>query len=63
MTFDPNSFKPTESRYCPVILLDVSGSMNTAEGGDYRNTGQTYYEDGQQWELVKGGTTHLSALQ
>lgn len=48
----------------PVCLcLDLSGSMGTIEGGDYRSTGRFEIIDGQQYEIVEGGTSRLDELQ
>ena len=47
----------------PVCLcLDVSGSMG-AVAGNYTRTGRMAYSDGQQWELVTGGTSRLDELK
>lgn len=63
MAFDPSKFKTDEARCFPVILLlDLSGSMNAVEGGNIVHTGQIVYSDGQQWEIVEGGTTRRDAL-
>jgi len=46
----------------PVCLcLDVSGSMNRAEGGT--PTGRQEYIDGEMWNIVEGGTTAIQELQ
>lgn len=47
----------------PICLcLDTSGSMGTATG-DYTPTGETIFEDGKEWNLVRGGTSRLTELQ
>jgi uncharacterized protein YegL len=46
----------------PVCLcLDVSGSMNRAEGGI--PTGKQEFIDGQMWNIVEGGTTVLEEVK
>lgn len=46
----------------PICLcLDTSGSMDAVEG-DCIRTGKKIYDDGQEWELVEGGTTRISEL-
>ena len=48
----------------PICLcLDLSGSMYTVEGGDYRQTGRTEKIDGKIYNIVEGGTTRLDELQ
>lgn len=48
----------------PICLcLDLSGSMRTVEGGDYRQTGRTEKIDGKVYNIVEGGTTRLNELQ
>ena len=54
-------FSRAKRRVLPLlVLLDASGSMNEVidEEGMQR-TGQIVIEDGQQWEVVTGGTTKL----
>ena len=47
----------------PICLcLDTSGSMGAVEG-EYIETGETVYEDGQTWRLVTGGTSRIEQLQ
>ena len=46
----------------PICLcLDTSGSMGRTVGGT--RTGETFYSDGQQWNLVTGGTSSISEMQ
>lgn len=48
----------------PISLcLDLSGSMYTVEGGDYKQTGRTEKIDGKVYNIVEGGTTRLDELQ
>lgn len=48
----------------PICLcLDLSGSMYTVEGGDYKQTGRTEKIDGKVYNIVEGGTTRLDELQ
>ena len=48
----------------PICLcLDLSASMYTVEGGDYRQTGRTEKIDGKIYNIVEGGTTRLDELQ
>ena len=44
------------------LVLDASGSMSEVVEGSFERTGQTYYKDNQQWEIVTGGTTRLTLL-
>ncbi len=64
MRFDPTKFVRREARPLPVfLLLDVSGSMNgIIDPENVVGTGQTFYEDGQWWELVEGGTPKIQVL-
>ena len=46
----------------PICLcLDTSGSMGAAEG-DCTPTGETLFEDGQEWTIVTGGTSRIDEL-
>lgn len=46
----------------PICLcLDTSGSMGRTFGGT--KTGKTIYSDGQQWNVVTGGTCCISEMQ
>ena len=48
----------------PICLcLDLSGSMNTVEGGEYRDTGRTEMIDGKRYSIVEGGETRVGELQ
>ena len=48
----------------PICLcLDLSGSMNTVEGGEYRDTGRTEIIDGKRYSIVEGGETRVGELQ
>lgn len=48
----------------PICLcLDLSDSMNSVEGGEYRLTGRTEKRDGKIYNIVEGGTTRLNELQ
>lgn len=47
----------------PICLcLDTSGSMG-AVTGECTPTGETVFEDGEEWTLVTGGTSRISELQ
>ena len=40
----------------PICLcVDLSGSMNTVEGEEYRDTGRTEMIDGKLYNIVEGG--------
>jgi len=61
--FDPSKFTASKAKPLPVMLvLDVSGSMNEVIGGNFKRTGQTVFEDGQEWDVVEGGETRLQIL-
>ena len=62
--FDPSKFTAPKAKPLPVfLLLDVSGSMNeVVDPENVRGTGQTFENDGQTWELVKGGTSKIQIL-
>ncbi len=50
----------------PVCLcLDTSGSMGlvVADRDQMRETGETVFEDGQEWSIVTGGTTRAALLK
>ncbi len=48
----------------PICLcLDLSGSMNTVEGGSYKETGKTEMIDGKIYNIVEGGETRVAELQ
>ncbi len=44
------------------LVLDASGSMSEVVEGTFERTGETYYKDDQEWEIVNGGTTRLELL-
>lgn len=61
--FDPSKFTTSTAKPMPVILLlDVSGSMGEVMDGSFERTGQTVFEDGQNWEIVTGGVSRIDAL-
>lgn len=62
--FDPSKFATTQAKPFPVfLLLDVSGSMDMViDPENTRRTGQTVFEDGQEWEIVEGGITKTQLL-
>ena len=61
--FDPSKFTTNKVRPLPVVLLlDVSGSMNEVISDPYERTGETIVEDGQTWEVVKGGVSRIQVL-
>ena len=48
----------------PICLcLDTSGSMQAVEEGSYVSTGKKEVIDGEEWEIVTGGTSRLDELQ
>lgn len=48
----------------PICLcLDLSGSMNTVEGGSYTETGKTEMIDGKLYSIVEGGETRITELE
>ena len=61
--FDPAKFTTNKAKPLPVVLLiDVSGSMNEVISDSYERTGRTIVEDGQTWEIVKGGVSRIQVL-
>ena len=61
--FDPSKFTTGKAKPLPVfLLLDVSGSMNEVLGDSFVPTGQTVVEDGQTWEIVRGGHSRIQVL-
>lgn len=47
----------------PICLcLDTSGSMAAVEG-DCVPTGETFFEDGREWNLVTGGISRINELK
>jgi uncharacterized protein YegL len=57
-------FTVPQSRPVPVfLLLDVSTSMGEVEDdGTLKRTGQTFFRDGKDWELVEGGTSKMMKM-
>lgn len=48
----------------PICLcLDTSDSMNRIVEGETRSTGRTVFRDGQEWNIVEGGTSALDKLE
>ena len=61
--FDPSKFTTSKAKPLPVLLLlDVSGSMNEVISDSFERTGETVVEDGQTWEIVKGGVSRIEVL-
>lgn len=61
--FDPSKFTTNKAKPLPVLLLlDVSGSMNEVVNDSFERTGETLVEDGQTWELVRGGVSRIEVL-
>jgi len=62
--FDPKKFAVASAKPLPVyLLLDVSTTMRKVEDDEnLLRTGETFYKDGKQWEVVKGGTTKMDTL-
>lgn len=62
--FDPSKYTVAASKPIPVILLlDVSGSMREViDIENARRTGEFFFEDGQEWERVEGGTMKLTLM-
>lgn len=62
--FYPKKFTTTKAKPFPVfLLLDISGSMDMViDPENTQRTGQTLFEDGQEWEIVEGGTTKTQLL-
>ncbi len=44
------------------LVLDASGSMGEVVDGSYERTGQKFYKDDREWEIVNGGTTRFDLL-
>ncbi|MBF0120754.1 MAG: VWA domain-containing protein [Desulfobacterales bacterium] len=44
------------------LVLDASASMSEVVEGKFERTGQRYYKDNQEWELVTGGITRLTLM-
>jgi uncharacterized protein YegL len=64
MSFDKSKFSTNKSKALPVyLLLDVSSSMaEVVDPENTRATGQTYFKDGKNWQVVEGGTTKMDQL-
>ena len=62
--FDPSLFTTRDPRYLPVFLLiDQSGSMaEVLNPEETVSTGQTFFDDGIEWDLVEGGTSRAMIL-
>jgi len=62
--FDPSKFTTTKMKPFPVfLLLDTSGSMREViDPENAHSTGRTVFEDGQEWEIVEGGTSKIQLL-
>lgn len=62
--FDPSLFTTSDPRYLPVFLLiDQSGSMGEIINPEETvSTGQTFFDDGIEWEIVEGGTSRADIL-
>ena len=62
--FDPSKYTVAMPKPIPVILLlDVSGSMREViDIENARRTGEFFFEDGQEWERVEGGTMKLTLM-
>ena len=62
--FDPSKYTPQKAKSLPVILLvDTSGSMGEViDTTGMVETGETVFEDGQLWNIVKGGRTRMMIL-
>lgn len=51
------------SNRVPIVLcLDVSGSMDTIESGEYQDLGYTTTKDGQTFRVVSGGRSRIGEL-
>ena len=62
--FDPMKFTTNVAKPFPVfLLLDVSGSMDAViDPENTKRTGKKVFDDGQEWEIVEGGTTKIQLL-
>jgi uncharacterized protein YegL len=62
--FDPKKFAIAKAKPLPVyFLLDVSTTMGAVQDTEnLKRTGEKFYEDGQYWEVVEGGTTKMDIL-
>ncbi len=62
--FDPNKFTVPEARPLPIfLLLDVSTTMGAVVDTTHvRFTGETFFQDGKEWEVVEGGTSKMDLM-
>lgn len=61
---DANDLSNNPATRVPIcICLDLSGSMNTVESGEIKQTGRQEYIDGKLYNIVEGGTSRLDELQ
>jgi len=62
--FDPKQFAVAKAKPLPVyLLLDVSTTMGEVEDNENLiRTGETFFKDGKNWEVVEGGTTKMDVL-
>lgn len=62
--FDPSKFTVPKAKPLPVfLLLDISGSMGEiVDPENARRTGERVFSDGQEWEVVEGGTMKIQIL-
>jgi len=64
MPIDLSGFSTSKSKPLPVyLLLDVSTSMSeVVDPENTRATGETFFKDGKNWQVVEGGTTKIDQL-
>jgi len=62
--FDPKKFTTTKAKPLPVyLLLDVSTTMGEIiDPENARRTGETFFRDGKEWEIVEGGISKMDQL-
>ena len=62
--FDPKKFVTTKPKPLPVyLLLDVSTTMGeVVDPENAKRTGKTFFKDGENWEIVEGGTSKMDQL-
>ena len=62
--FDPKKFTTPKAKPLPVyLLLDVSTTMGEVVNMEnVRHTGETFFKDGKEWEIVEGGTSKMDQL-
>lgn len=62
--FDPSKYSVQKAKSLPVILLiDTSGSMGEViDTTGMVETGETVFEDGKLWNVVKGGRSRIMIL-